>query len=230
MGLGLETSVGAIEPVFDLSWDNSAGVPANGAALQANTFYNVRFQGGDEGLSIARGGYMGSENLIVESAFKDSNAGMAVHFFNALTNTVVASIFENVKTAVEQDVNAGSFNVYNSTMRSIREAGVRLMGGTGDAFVLDHIDYQEPVNPFILQPNMTGSPIHILVANSTLAPSQNTAMKYNAGGSVVFLNAALGGRVVYSSGSIGEQALILDTRSKNTSSHSVGREWQSILR
>ena len=141
VGLGLETSVGAIEPVFDLSWDNSAGVPANGAALQANTFCNVRFQNGDESLSIARGGYMRSENLIVESAFKDSNAGMAVHFFNALTNTVVASIFENVKTAVEQDFIAGSFNVYNSTMRSIREAGVGLMGGTGDAVVLDHIDY-----------------------------------------------------------------------------------------
>ena len=43
---------------------------------------------------------MGSENLIVEGTFKQSNAGMAVHNYNALANVVVASVFENVKIAV----------------------------------------------------------------------------------------------------------------------------------
>ena len=226
VGLGFETRTSAIEPVFDLSWDNSLGNPNTGAALQANMFYNVRFQGGDEGLSIGRGGYMGSENLIVEGTFKQSNAGMAVHNYNALANVAVASVFENVKIAVEQD-NAGGFNVYNSTMKNIGEAGVTLKNSASEAFVLDHIDYQEPVNPFIMQGSMTSAPINILVNGSTLAPSPNAAqpsiaMKYNAGGSVVFLNSALGGRVINSSGSIGEKTLILDTRSKNTSSHSVG--------
>jgi Pectate lyase superfamily protein len=226
VGLGLETSTGAIEPVFDLSWDGSAGNPSNGAALQANMFYNIRFQGGEEGLSIGGGGYMGSENFIVESTFKHSNAGMAVHNYNALANVAVACVFENVKIAVEQE-NAGSFNVYNSTMKNIREAGVTMKNSASDTFVLDHINYQEPVKPFIMQGNMTGATINILVNGSTLAPSPKTAqpsiaMEYYAGGSVVFLHSALGGRVVHSAGSIGEKALILDTRSKNTSSHSVG--------
>ncbi len=226
VGLGLETSTGAVEPVFDLSWDGSAGKPSNGAALQANMFYNVRFQGGEEGLSIGAGGYMGSENLIVESTFKQSNAGMAVHNYNALANVAVACVFENVKIAVEQD-NSGSFNVYNSTMKHINEAGVTMKNSASDTFVLDHINYLEPVKPFIMQGNMTGATINILVNGSTLAPSPkgvkpSVAMEYYAGGSVVFLNSALGRRVVYSSGSIGEKVLILDARSKKTSRHSVG--------
>jgi hypothetical protein len=92
VGLGFETITSAIEPVFDLSWDGSAGNPFNGAALQANMFYNVRFQGGDEGLSVGAGGYMGSENLIVAGTFKQSNAGMAVHNYNALANVALEAI------------------------------------------------------------------------------------------------------------------------------------------
>src|SRR5262245_8540532 len=226
VGLGFETSTNSIEPAFDLSWEDSAGDPPNGAALQANMFYNIRFQGGDEGLSIGAGGYMGSENLIVDSTFKYSSTGMAVHNYNALANVVVASVFENVKIAAGQE-HAGTFNIYNSTMKNIHEAGVTMKNSASDAFVLDHINYQEPENPLIMQSNMTSATINILVNGGTLAPSPNAAqpsvaMEYNAGGSVVFLNSALGGRVVISSGSIGEKALILDTPSKNTSSHRVG--------
>ena len=43
--------------------------------------------------------------------------------------------------------NAGGFNIYNSTMKNIGEAGVTMKNSASDAFVLDHIKLSRTSEP-----------------------------------------------------------------------------------
>jgi len=59
-------------------------------------FYRCRFQGGSVALSIGRGGFMGSENLLVDCLFSPGRRRNVHWNFNALSNTVIGGKFEDV--------------------------------------------------------------------------------------------------------------------------------------
>lgn len=98
----LQLPIGGGSPVFDLTWDNSIG-----PALQSNTFQDVFFNGGTHGLRIGIGGFMGSENLVLNCFFiSQSVAGLSTECFNALQQTVIGGNFQSCAKGIL--VNAGS--------------------------------------------------------------------------------------------------------------------------
>jgi hypothetical protein len=164
---------------------------------------------------------MGSEHLFVESVFRRSGSGLAVRNYNALSDVALSSTFDSLGYALDQN-GAGSVHAYNSTMRGISRGGVRLQNSANDTFLFDHISYLEPTAPLITQDNSTAAPINVLVENSTLSPApagaaNSQAALYLAGGSLVFTNTDLGGRIIRAGGSIGYKAIVLDARSQGTS-------------
>lgn len=74
-----------VSTIFNLDWDNSAG----GNALQSNTFQNMDFDTGYDGLAIGGTGYMGSENSIINCFPSNcTHAGVVTYNYNALQNTM----------------------------------------------------------------------------------------------------------------------------------------------
>jgi hypothetical protein len=84
--------------LFDLNWDNTA--IARQCALQSNTFENLFFAGEGSnssiGLNIGAGGFMGSENLILNCFFNGCGvAGLKTSNYNALQQTVLGGDFQS---------------------------------------------------------------------------------------------------------------------------------------
>jgi hypothetical protein len=70
---------------FDLNWDGTGT-----AALQSNTFSEMYFGPGAYGLRIGAGGFMGSENLILNCYIGGQTiAGVYIANSNALCNTMI---------------------------------------------------------------------------------------------------------------------------------------------
>lgn len=86
--------LGSNSRIFDMSWDgtNSGGEPN----LQSNTFRDITFDGGTIGLDLGRGGFMGSETLILNCYFGNcTTAGIRCSNFNALQNQVIGGNIAN---------------------------------------------------------------------------------------------------------------------------------------
>lgn len=108
-GIYLRSS-GNNSAVLDLSWDGTPG----GAALQSNTFLDMFFDGGDYGVDIGAGGYMGSENIFVNCFwYRSTVAGLKTSNFNACQNTIVGGNFQACNTGIW--VSRGSVCVVEST-------------------------------------------------------------------------------------------------------------------
>lgn len=70
---------------FNLDWDNTGD-----AALQANSFIDCAFGGGDYGVIVGSSGFMGSENLFLNCHFTSCHrAGIRVANQNALDQTII---------------------------------------------------------------------------------------------------------------------------------------------
>ncbi len=83
-------------PQFDLDWDNTGPV-----SLQSNTFSDMYFEGGSHtayGLRIGHSGFMGSENLIQNSAFANfTTAAWTTENYNAKSNTMIGGNIQNCR-------------------------------------------------------------------------------------------------------------------------------------
>jgi hypothetical protein len=206
VGLAFQAARGGTAPAFDLNWDNSA-VPGGGPALQANLFYHCRFQGGVSSLEIGKGGFMGSENLLVGCTLQDAQRGMSVDNYNALTNTALGCLYTDLNIGVQQ--NSGSFNLYDCTLRNVREAGVVLLNSAADTFVLERLTPQN--TPCLLRTTHTGAPINVLVQHCRLPRAGRelpAAIKYSSGGTVAVLDTDLADRRIEVSGGIAHSTFI----------------------
>lgn len=100
-GIHLKGAAGST--LFDLNWDGSSG----GAALQSNSFVEMYFEGGDTGMEVGKGRFMGSENLF-QNCFWSGNRknGLLLSNQNALQQTIVGGNFQTCGNAI--NVVAGS--------------------------------------------------------------------------------------------------------------------------
>jgi Pectate lyase superfamily protein len=103
-------SEGKSATAFDLNWDNQPGGPA----LQSNTFSDIFFHGGSNGIEIGAGGFMGSENIFINCFWYGcQEAGIKTSNFNACQNTIVGGNFQlcNIGAWVQR----GSITLIDST-------------------------------------------------------------------------------------------------------------------
>ena len=96
--------------ILDLNWDGTAGGPA----LQSNSFEDVSFLNGNNGIDIGRSGFMGSENSFLNCYWQSqTNAGFRTLNANALQQTILGGNFQNCARGIW--VQAGSVPVVNGT-------------------------------------------------------------------------------------------------------------------
>jgi hypothetical protein len=123
---------------FDLNWDNT------GPALQSNSFRDVFFQGGDVGMRIGFGGFMGSENLIQNCFFANhAKYGLFICNFNALQQTVTGGNFQNCGVAIY--VERGAVPVVNGVgFQQSRDIDIRVLNGANDSMLLQGCRTESP--------------------------------------------------------------------------------------
>jgi hypothetical protein len=115
--------------IFDLNWDGKT------VALQSNTFSDCYFSGGDVGVRIGRGDFMGSENLFLNCYFSDCGwCGLQTSNYNALQNTVIGGNFSGCGYAVH--MRAGTVSCYSVGFQRSAKFDIRVDNTANDAIVI----------------------------------------------------------------------------------------------
>ena len=209
------------DPAFDLSWDQKNPAPPDflGSALQANMFYRCRFEGGSAGLRIGESGFMGSETLVVGSAFSGSQVGLSVRNYNALTDNAVGCTFRQCGTSMDQA--AGSFNALDCLFEGARERDIMLRNSAADCFYYANCSFAGP-QP-LLASGHTGATINAYFDNCKYTGPAQPVVGYAAGGSVVWQNGDLGDGTLAGGGGISQSAfLLLNAEAKAKDPFAVG--------
>lgn len=126
----LLSCTGAGSQCFQLSWDGSTY-----CALQSNTFENMFFTGGDYGVTIGAGGYMGSENAFINCFFINcAEAGLATQCFNALNNSTFGGNFQGCGVGIS--VGAGAVSVFATGFQTSVNHDIEVYSSANDCMVI----------------------------------------------------------------------------------------------
>ena len=223
--LAFVAPAGGPDPAFDLSWDQKNPAPPDflGSALQANAFSRCRFEGGAAGLCIGREGYMGSETLVVDSAFLGSEEGFAVRNYNALTDNAVGCTFRD--NGIHMAQSAGSFNALECKFENARTSDLKLQNSAADTFYLANCTSNGPKPLFGTQ--QTGATIHAFFDGCRFTAPPQALVSYAAGGSVVFVNSDLTAGTLSGGSGISVSTLFL-IHSKTTAEKPINAGGRSV--
>ncbi len=124
------SAAGKTADVLDLDWTHTPG-----AALQSNTFSDMRFDGGGIGANIGKSDFMGSENLFLNCFFgPHATAGLRTSNFNALQNTLIGGNIQSCPIGVW--VHSGSCSVYNTGFQICETFDIVVDNSANDAMVI----------------------------------------------------------------------------------------------
>lgn len=215
--IGFENKAGAGSKTTEFDWVNQQSPDKKrgntGAALQANNFYRNRFENGAIGMGVGKT-RMGDGFMIVDCVFKNigtakgEGAAYASEGFNALTNSLVHCLFDNVDCAVANT--KGSFNFYGNRLTNIHTAGLKFYTIVGDGYGLVNNEMDASPVPFVTTGHSSAK-AHLLLEQVRLKAPAAVApgLVYNLGGSVMVLQSLFPNRTLANGGGIGDNSLIV---------------------
>ncbi|MCA1596098.1 MAG: glycoside hydrolase family 55 protein [Chloroflexi bacterium] len=128
--------------LFNMDWNNAD----KNVALEGVTFEDCHFlnQKGGAGLSVGRGGYMGSESLLINCHFQIwGGCGFQLENYNALQWGVLGGNFQQCRLGI--DCQAGSVpKIDNVGFQSSAEWDISITGAASDAMMVTSCRSESP--------------------------------------------------------------------------------------
>jgi hypothetical protein len=150
---------------FNLAWDNTGT-----AALHQHTYRNIRFEGGDHGIGIGDGGYMGSEVTFLGCDFVNCATGMMGFNFNALDFTLIGCSFQGCGIGI--DTNGTSTFSYVNGCNFSGSTSQDILFRSFDGMVVEACNSSSSM--FM---KLVGSvPMHVKACTHSPAPTGNFAV------------------------------------------------------